>query len=325
MDNSLQALPNEDEYDLNASVVVNADLHKGICVLKSNVDTNSKRIAFCLFLSLCISISFVIYIISLIILENKKNVNLYFLKEIKKIFIYNMCDIKFHHPFRCLIAGPSSSGKTNIAYNIILSQAKLIEPRTLSGYRNVFYFYNTWQPVYSLLSEINLVSKFIKGTPSSEQFKELAEPTKKSEGCIFIVDDAINEPNSDMQEIFTTLSHHYNASIIFITQNLFPPVRNFRTISLNSEYIFAMKSPRDQKQLKYFAMQMFPNQSNFVMKCYEHATSHPYSYLLFDAHQKTPDGIRLRSKVLPFEGPMIVYTKKIKCIIFYDIKLQYIY
>jgi hypothetical protein len=155
--------------------------------------------------------------------------------------------------------------------------------------------------------EEDLVTKFIKGSPSSTEFKSLASNNIKKGGSLFILDDSLNISNPDLIEIFTTLSHHYDASIIFISQNLFLPSAEFRTLSLNCQYFIVMKSPRDMFQITAFAKQMFPGDSRFIIESYKDATIKPYSYIIFDAHQETPNHLRVRAKIFQREIPMEVY------------------
>jgi hypothetical protein len=158
------------------------------------------------------------------------------------------------------------------------------------------------------MREEDLVTKFIKGSPTADQFKTLANQDKKNGGSLFIIDDSINISNPDLIEIFTTLSHHCEASIIFISQNLFIQNAEFRTISLNCTYFIIMKSPRDKLQLAAFAQQMFGKDSSAVLAAYKEATAEPYSYILFDAHQETPDFARIRANIFPREVPMVIYV-----------------
>jgi energy-coupling factor transporter ATP-binding protein EcfA2 len=219
-----------------------------------------------------------------------------------------MCNVSLKHPFRALIVGPSGSGKTNLTKSILQGMESLISP--YNSPNSVYYFYNTWQPLYQEMKDENLVTSFIKGSPDSDEFKTLANKDLKRGGSLFIIDDSINISNPHLIEIFTTLSHHCDASVIFISQNLFVQNSEFRTISLNCQYFFIMKSPRDMHQINAFAKQMFPGENNFIIEAYKHATDEPYSYLLFDAHQETPQFLRVRARIFSREQPMIVYFNK---------------
>ena len=80
-------------------------------------------------------------------------------------------------------------------------------------------------------------------------------------------------------------------------------------MSLNAHYLFVMKSPRDSSQIINIAKQLSPYKTKHVIESYRSATKRPYSYLLFDFHTKSPDHIRLRSHILPYDWPMRVYLE----------------
>ena len=94
-----------------------------------------------------------------------------------------------------------------------------------------------------------------------------------------------------------------------LTQNLFPPGKLSRTISLNSHYIIVFKNPRDSLGIATLAKQMFPGRTQYLMDSFHDATKKPFSYLLIDCHPQTPENIRLRTSILPGERH-IVYMQK---------------
>ena len=55
---------------------------------------------------------------------------------------------------------------------------------------------------------------------------------------------------------FTRKGHHRNASVVYITQNLFQQSKSSRTISLNAHYLVLFQSPRDKMQIKVLANQL---------------------------------------------------------------------
>ena len=96
---------------------------------------------------------------------------------------------------------------------------------------------------------------------------------------------------------------------MYLTQNLFPPGKLSRTISLNSHYMIVFKNPRDSLGISTLARQMYPHNTNFLLQSFQDATAKPYGYLLLDLHQLTPDNMRLRTNILPGEK-QIVYFKR---------------
>ena len=86
--------------------------------------------------------------------------------------------------------------------------------------------------------------------------------------------------------LFTKLSHHYNISVIHITQNLFQGKKENRTISLNSNYFVLFKNVRDQTQFAILARQMFLDNPKYAIESYKDATQKPYGYLVIDLKLK---------------------------------------
>ena len=99
--------------------------------------------------------------------------------------------------------------------------------------------------------------------------------------------------NSRMSDLITRGCHHRDITTILIIQNLFSPGKYSRTIPLNAHYIIVFKNPRDPLGISTLARQAFPNNVNYVMESYENAVKEPFSYLLIDLFQTTPDHCRL--------------------------------
>ena len=112
-----------------------------------------------------------------------------------------------------------------------------------------------------------------------------------------------------MSDMFTKGSHRRGISVMYLTQNLFPPGKQSRTISLNSHYMIVFKNPRDSLGISTLACQMFPNNFNYLLESFQDATSKPHGYLLMDLHQLTPENMRLRTNILPHEQ-QVAYIKR---------------
>jgi len=125
-----------------------------------------------------------------------------------------------------------------------------------------------------------------------------------------ILDDLLTDVYSkQVCELFTRNSHHWNISVILITQNLFLQGRFGRDISLNGHYIVALKNVRDKIQFMYLASQMYPEDILGLYNAYQNATQEPYGYLLQDLTQSTNDGLRFRTNIFPNDTtPLTVYS-----------------
>ena len=146
---------------------------------------------------------------------------------------------------------------------------------------------------------------FVEGFP--DNLYDILEGYTNS---LVIIDDLMSECSKDlrMTDLFTRGFHHRGISVMYMTQNLFPPGKQSRTISLNSHYMIVFNNPRDSLGISTLARQMYPHNTNFLLKSFQDATAKPYGYLLLDLHQLTPDNMRLRTNILP-GGKQIVYVK----------------
>lgn len=214
----------------------------------------------------------------------------------KKYSDMGSCDIRFKHPFTCLIGGPTSSGKSSITFNIIKHRRELIKGEI----NDVVYCLPEGQSIDipDHLKTDPSVS-FHSGFPS---FEELRPNT------LLILDDLMNDCSSELMGMFTRQSHHKNISVLFLVQNLFfGGNKHFRTISLNCHYIISTKNPRDRMQISTLASQIFPENSVFLKKAFADATKRPFGYLLFDLTQTCNDQLRFRTNIFPEDIPQNIF------------------
>ena len=98
---------------------------------------------------------------------------------------------------------------------------------------------------------------------------------------------------------------------MLLSQMLFKPNDyKFSVLSENMHYLFLFKSPRNSSKVIHLAKQVSPYDNKFIVRSYKEATQHQFTYLLFDFHQKTPEKIRLRSKIFPSEGTMTAHINQ---------------
>ena len=216
-----------------------------------------------------------------------------------------MFDVRFRSPSTCVISGPSQSGKTSLLQKILQHGPHIFQdPKCLD---NIVFFYNQWQPIYSDIQK-KFGGTFVNAVPTIESVTQLTQKYDKRGGSIVIIDDFMQQLTSDISTIFTTLSHHINLTVFLLTQNLFPKSSAWRDISLNSTYIMIFKNPRDSSQISLFARQYAPGKSKILTDIFSHATASPYTFLMFDNHQETPDPVRIRSNIFGEKSPVAVWT-----------------
>lgn len=188
--------------------------------------------------------------------------------------------LTLHHPFTAICSGASGSGKTFFLKSLLEHRDKLIKPLP----KQVIWFYGESQPLHGEIEDVEF--------RDDSDFEEVRD-------ALLIFDDLMSELSGDekLSKLFTKYSHHRNLSVIFITQNFFH--KGLREITLNAHYIFLFRNRRDLNQITNLGRQLYPTKLKFFQQSYEDSTKEPYSYLLIDLKQETPEKMRLRSGVLP--------------------------
>lgn len=81
---------------------------------------------------------------------------------------------------------------------------------------------------------------FFQGIPDK---KVLESFSKDNSNILLVLDDVMSQGTSspEVMNLFTTYSHHMGITVLFLLQNIFPPGKCMRTISLSAHYIFLLK------------------------------------------------------------------------------------
>ena len=208
-------------------------------------------------------------------------------------------DMRLRHDSSFLIAGPSYSGKTVLVQKMIKYKNEIFDIPPAE----IYWCYGQYQmALFDQLREQGV--HLMEGVP--ENLETLIRPYS-----FLVIDDLMSEvANSHhVTNIFTRITHHMHVTCVFLTQNLFQKGPEARTRSLNSSYLILMKNPRDMSQIRHLATQMFPNNVRYLINVYNDAVKKPFSYLLIDLRQETPDSLRLRSQIFPSDDKYTIYTQ----------------
>ena len=75
----------------------------------------------------------------------------------------------------------------------------------------------------------------------------LNDMVREHNHSLVVLDDLMSQcsNNQRVADLFTHGLHHSGISVVYLTQNLFPPGKLSRTISLNSHYFVIFRNPRD--------------------------------------------------------------------------------
>ena len=212
--------------------------------------------------------------------------------------VYDENTLKWKHPFTCMLAGPTSCGKSSFTSRFLKHLKDVVD----ANIAEIVYC----APEYSYpdLSECRVPVRFLDYIPNGEMFVD-----KKPR--LIVIDDMMRESNDEVVDLFTKLSHHVGLSVLFTTQNIFHKNKGMRDMSLNSHYIVAFKSPRDRGQFSTLARQICPENTKYIKEAFEDSTSVPYGYLVMDLTQTTPDHLRYRTNIFPDDNPAnVVYVPK---------------
>ena len=119
-------------------------------------------------------------------------------------------------PSSVIIAGPLCSGKTELVEQWL-------------RYLNVFqvkphkivYAYDRWQPRFDRMQKKDGIH-FHRGLPDPCQLTQWFGRTR---GGVLVLDDLMEEGGQDKRvlDLFTKDSHHRNITVLYLTQDLFPP------------------------------------------------------------------------------------------------------
>ena len=205
-------------------------------------------------------------------------------------------DVRFKTPANFYICGQTQCGKSYFTRYMLRYLEELFYPVPTK----IIYCYGEYQKEFD---ELPPSVELTEGFPD--------HMVRGHDHSLVVLDDLMSQCSNDQRvaDLFTRGSHHRGISVVYLTQNLFPPGKLSRTISLNSHYFVIFRNPRDSLGISTLAKQIFPGRTDYLMKSFRDATNRPYGYLLIDCHQLTPENMRLRTNILPGER-QIAYVKR---------------
>ena len=210
-------------------------------------------------------------------------------------------------PFTCIVAGPTGCGKSFLVFNILRNLRKYVYP-AVDG--QIIYCYGAYQKQFE---EFKDHIEFHSGLLSRhELIGDGVRDTEKHH--LLIIDDLIEKQYSELiRDIFTKGSHHQNMSVFFMTQNVFMKGENYRTTSLNSQYMLVFKNPRDMSQFSALARQLYPRDSGFLISVYNNELHHrKHVHLHLDFKQGTPEALRVRGPITDKYLSVFVSNKNLR-------------
>lgn len=211
----------------------------------------------------------------------------------------SLYDARFKVASSWIISGASASGKSYFVKQLVANRELLFDQK----FEKVIWTYNYFQDMFNDPSLKDVV--FVQGLSLSDYSKD--------EGHRLLVVDDNMENIGDCKEFsrLFTQNRHIKITTIFITQNLFFKSPVYRCASLNANYFVVMRALRDKRQTMTLVQQMFPENIKYAKEAVMDATRDPYSYVILDTRQATPDELRIRSNIFPIEGSEGCYTQTV--------------
>ena len=194
-------------------------------------------------------------------------------------------------PFTAQVVGATGSGKMEFVYNLLRHSNDIVDQK----FDKYIYCYGEYQKKFEEFPFVEFVHSFDPYVCSLE--------CTGGKSCLLILDDVLDTIDStSIVNLYQKFSHHRLLSPVILLNNLYHKgLKGLRDVSLNSQYLVYMKSPRDKVNLRTLQCQMFPGQAKYFYEAYSDATKEPYSYLFLDAKPLTPDHLRVRTGIFPFE------------------------
>ena len=207
--------------------------------------------------------------------------------------------VPFHAGSPIMVAGPTSSGKTYWTHKL------LTHNMFTESVASVLYCYGVFQDYFNQMKIPNI--EFHEGLPTLEKVQSLHDGSFH----VIVLDDLMEYivKSIEVQNLFTKYCHHYNITVIFLTQNVFAQGPCARTININTHILVLFANKRDESQAMNLGKQLYPCNSKVFMDAYEDATSYLHGYLVIDCDPKSPRELKLRTKIFPGEQT-ICYIRK---------------
>ena len=96
-------------------------------------------------------------------------------------------DVRFAHPFTCVVSGPTGSGKTEYVAKLIKNIFDMMVPVP----EKIVWCYRKWQKRFEKIQDV----EFIEGLAPKDSFD-------RREKALVIIDDLMNETNRSVTDFF---------------------------------------------------------------------------------------------------------------------------
>jgi hypothetical protein len=207
----------------------------------------------------------------------------------------------FITPTSIALLGPTQCGKTTFVSRLIINAEQMFLPPPVK----IYYCFTSWQPLFEKLKNIVAFHEGLPGKTLMDKWSSDGYP------IVVVLDDLMDQivSNKEVLHYVTVMSHHRNITLIMMFQNIYPPGKYARTISLNCHYLVLFNNARDKLQVMNLGRQIMPGKTGFYMDAYEKAMNMTRcNYLITDLHPQSKKELCIRTRIFPDDdGPPRVY------------------
>ena len=161
--------------------------------------------------------------------------------------------IQLQHSSVSVFFGATNSGKSRLCFRL-MQHANQIYEKPVDKF---LYCYSVYQPLFDEIQDTAPGVTFHWGIPDAQVLEKFADT---EDGHYVVLLDDLQSSVLDSKEVVdlcTVKCHHMNFSCWILLQNLYGGGRFSRTIALQSQYMFALRSPRDVTQLAHLSRQLY--------------------------------------------------------------------
>ena len=148
-----------------------------------------------------------------------------------------------------------------------------------------------------------------QGLPDIDYLEQYVPHGKKA---LFILDDLAQEASNSplVCKLLNNYVHHKNISVFLVLQDLFCPGKYRVSFLKTIHYLILFNNPLNHSVAKIIAQRFMPNNVRAFIDVYNEIFKQPYSYLLLDGHQKTPNILRIRSDIFNLGQTVFIVKSK---------------
>lgn len=210
-------------------------------------------------------------------------------------------DLLIKSPFRMLVVGPTSSGKTTIVHRL------LKHPKVLFGTNFDHIVYAVPKMTDTHHEFVNLLQQTVPNVTIHQGIPNVEELSVMGGRKLLILDDLIQQVVNDnsMHSAFTMLSSHTNTNIILISQNYFTQGKFANSLIRNISDKILFNDRSDKMWLNTVSRRMFPASTGFLnnaMSWVVENFSEPYEHYLYidtNPRSKLSAKFQVRTNIVP--------------------------